>query len=92
MTYNVFPNTYRAYQEMIPTLTKAQKKQIYAYLYEAREHAMDAESSDKKHAWFGKYKGKINNYISKEGIDMKEMSLAWEKKIREREEAKKIKN
>jgi len=48
---------------------------------------MDAESSDKKHAWFGKYKGRINNYLSNEGINMKEVSLAWEKKIRE--EAKK---
>ncbi|MEA5460381.1 DUF3826 domain-containing protein [Arcicella sp. LKC2W] len=89
MTYSVFPNTFRAYQEMMPDLSKKQKKQLYNYLYEAREHAMDAESSDKKHAWFGKYKGRINNYLSKEGIDMKVVSLAWEKKIREREEAKK---
>ncbi|PWK27576.1 uncharacterized protein DUF3826 [Arcicella aurantiaca] len=87
MTYGVFPNTFRAYQEMMPDLTKKQKKQIYNYLFEAREHAMDAESSDKKHAWFGKYKGRINNYLSNEGINMKEVSLAWEKKIRE--EAKK---
>lgn len=89
MTYSVFPNTFRAYQEMMPDLTKKQKKQIYNYLYEAREHAMDAESSEKKHAWFGKYKGRINNYLSKEGIDMKEVSLAWEKRIREAEQAKK---
>lgn len=89
MTYGVFPNTFRAYQEMMPDLTKKQKKQIYNYLYEAREHAMDAESSEKKHAWFGKYKGRINNYLSKEGIDMKEVSLTWEKRIREAEQAKK---
>jgi hypothetical protein len=89
MTYSVFPNTFRAYQDMMPDLTKKQKKQLFDYLYEAREHAMDAESSEKKHAWFGKYKGRINNYLSNEGIDMKVVSLAWEKRIREAEEAKK---
>jgi predicted transcriptional regulator len=47
MTYNVLPNTYKAYQEMLPDLTKEQKKQILDYLTEAREHAMDAESSEK---------------------------------------------
>ena len=59
MTYNVCPITYKAYQDMIPTLTQQQKAQILAWLVEAREHAMDAESSDKKHAWFGKYKGRM---------------------------------
>ena len=24
-----------------------------------------------KHGWFGKYKGRINNYLSKAGYDMK---------------------
>ncbi|RZK89501.1 MAG: DUF3826 domain-containing protein, partial [Pedobacter sp.] len=61
MTYNVLPITYKAYQEEILTLTEEQKKQILIWLTEAREHAIDAESSDKKHAWFGKYKGRINN-------------------------------
>lgn len=89
MTYNVLPNTYRAYQEMLPDLTKDQKKQILDYLTEAREHAMDAESSEKKHAWFGKYKGKINNYLSAQGVDMKKAGQEWEKKIKAAESAKK---
>jgi len=71
MTYNVLHVTYRAYQEMLPDLTEEQKTRILADLTEAREHAMDAESSEKKHAWFGKYKGRINNYLSAAGIDMK---------------------
>ena len=82
MTYNVLPNTYRAYQEMLPNLTEEQKKQILAWLTEAREHAIDAESSDKKHAWFGKYKGKINNYLSKAGIDMNKEGKAWQERIK----------
>jgi uncharacterized membrane protein len=64
MTYNVLLITYKGYQEMLPELSEVQKTQILTYLTEAREKAMDAESSDKKHAWFGKYKGKINNYLS----------------------------
>lgn len=72
MTYGVLPLTFRVYQEMLPNLTVEQKAQILAWLTEAREHAMDASTSDEKHAWFGKYKGRINNYLSKAGIDMKQ--------------------
>lgn len=81
MTYGVLPITYKGYQEMLPNLSEAQKTQILSYLTEAREHAMDAESSEKKHAWFGKYKGKINNYLSAAGIDMKKAGLEWEQRI-----------
>lgn len=77
MTYNVLNLTYRAYQDELPTLTETQKARILADLTEAREHAMDAESSEKKHAWFGKYKGRINNYLSAEGYDMKKAGEAW---------------
>ncbi|HEY4248272.1 MAG TPA: DUF3826 domain-containing protein [Lacunisphaera sp.] len=72
MTYGVLPITFHAYQEMLPTLTDDQKSQIFAWLTEAREHAIDASTSEEKHAWFGKYKGRINNYLSKAGIDMKQ--------------------
>jgi hypothetical protein len=84
MTYRVFPITYTAYLDMIPTLTAEQKTQIYDWLKEAREVAMDAESSDKKHAVFGKYKGRINNYLSKAGYDMKKEGEDWQKRIKER--------
>ena len=82
MTYSVFPNTYKAYQEMLPNLTQEQKDTIYNYLKIARERAMDAPSSDKKHAWFGKYKGKINNYMSAQGIDMNKASKEWQARIK----------
>jgi len=80
MTYNVLHVTYRAYEEMLPNLTEEQKARILSDLTEAREHAMDAESSEKKHAWFGKYKGRINNYLSAAGIDMKKASEDWAKR------------
>jgi len=72
MTYGVVPLTFRVYQEMLPNLTQAQKDQIYAWLVEAREQAMDASTSEEKHGWFGKYKGRINNYLSAAGIDLKQ--------------------
>ncbi len=84
MTYGVLPLTYGAYMDMLPQLTGKQKKQIMIWLTEAREKAMDAESSDKKHAWFGKYKGKINNYLSGDGIDMKKEGDAWQERIKAR--------
>jgi Protein of unknown function (DUF3826) len=84
MTYRVFPITFAAYQDMIPTLTEAQKTKIYEWLKEAREIAMDAESSDKKHAVFGKYKGRINNYLSAEGYDLKKATEEWQQRIKER--------
>ncbi len=83
MTYGVAPLTYRVQCEMIPTLTEDQKRYIWAALYEAREHAMDAESSDKKHWWFGKYKGRINNYLSAQGYDLTKEREAWNQRVKE---------
>jgi hypothetical protein len=83
MTYNVLNVTINAYNSMMPNLTEAQKAQLLTWLTEAREHAMDAESSEKKHAWFGKYKGRINNYLSAQGIDMKKEEAAWMARLKE---------
>ncbi len=88
MTYGVLPLTYHAYLDELPDLKDVQKSQIMDWLLEAREHAMDAESSEKKHAWFGKYKGRINNYLSKEGYDMKKAGEAWQKRIKEKGQSK----
>lgn len=84
MTYRVFPITFAAYQDMIPALTDTQKAKIYEWLKEAREVAMDAGSSDQKHAVFGKYKGRINNYLSAEGYDLKKATDEWQQRIKER--------
>lgn len=88
MTYSVLPITYKGYMEMLPDLKEKQKEQILAYLTEAREYAMNAGSSEKKHAWFGKYKGKINNYLSAEGVETKKAREDWEQKLKERQQKK----
>jgi hypothetical protein len=88
MTYGVLPITYSGYQDMLPNLTAEQKAQIMRWLTEAREYAMRAESSDKKHWWFGKYKGRINNYLSSQGYDLKKESEEWHKRLAAKKEAK----
>ena len=82
MTYNVANITFKGYQDMLPALNDSQRTKIWNWLAEAREIAMDAETSEKKHWWFGKYKGRINNYLSSEGFDMKKESEAWQKRIK----------
>lgn len=89
MTYGVLKVTYTAYQDMIPTLTEEQKKKIYEWLIEARELAMDGESSDKKHAIFGKYKGRINNYLSAAGYDLTKEREEWNKRLKAKKESSK---
>ncbi|MGM8360945.1 DUF3826 domain-containing protein [Flavobacterium sp. ARAG 55.4] len=89
MTYGVLPITVTGYNDMLPNLTQEQQKYIYDALVEAREHAMDAGSSKEKHAWFGKYKGRINNYLSKQGYDLNKESADWHKRLEEREKNKK---
>ncbi|REA55727.1 hypothetical protein DSL64_27730 [Dyadobacter luteus] len=83
MTYSVLPVTYNAYQDMIPSLKSEEKRQILTWLTEARELAMDQGSSDKKHQVFGKYKGRINNYLSARGYDLQKERKAWEERIKQ---------
>lgn len=82
MTYGVVQVTYTSYLDMIPTLKPEEKKQLYAWLIEAREHAISAASSKQKHEWFGKYKGRFNNYLSKQGYDIQKERKAWEERIK----------
>ena len=84
MTFNVVQVTYDAQCDMIPTLKEEEKQQIMAWLIEARELAIDAESSKKKHEVFGKYKGRINNYLSKRGYDLTKEREAWYERIKAR--------
>lgn len=82
MTYNVMPITYNRYMELLPELTEQQQTTIRAFLIEAREHAIDAGSSEQRHHIFNQYKGKINNYVSAEGYNLEEV----EKRLQEQEE------
>jgi hypothetical protein len=89
MTFGVLMVTYNSTLDMIPSLKDEEKKQIMAWLVEAREYAVNAESSHKKHEAFGKYKGRINNYLSARGYNLVKEREAWYKRIKEREAAAK---
>ncbi len=81
LTYGVVPKTYGAYLEMIPSLQENEKRQIMNWLKEAREFAIDAGDAKAKHGWFNKYKGRINNWLSKRGYDLTLERKAWGERI-----------
>jgi hypothetical protein len=91
MTLGILPVTWKAYQEMLLQLTAEEKTTLYGWLVEARELAMDEGSSEKKHAVFGKYKGRINNYLSGRGYDMKKESADWAARVKEQNDKKQTK-
>ena len=68
LTYGKVQFTFGGYVAQYPALTEAQKQRVLELLKEAREEAMDGGSADEKTAVFQRYKGKINNYLSKQGL------------------------
>jgi hypothetical protein len=68
MTYGKVQFTYAGYLVAYPDLAEPHKQKILELLKQAREEAMDGGSAEEKTAAFQKCKGKINNYLSKEGI------------------------
>ncbi len=77
MTYNKVKVTYDAYCEIVPDLTDRQKQRVLDLLKEAREEAMDGGSAEEKSAVFNRCKGKINNYLTAEGHDLKQAYKDW---------------
>jgi hypothetical protein len=82
LTFQVVPITFHRYQQLLPSLSDEQRRMIHALLLEAREHAMDAGTSEAKHAVFGKYKGRINNHLSAAGFDLKAAERALQARER----------
>jgi Spy/CpxP family protein refolding chaperone len=80
MVYGKVKVTYDAYNEIYGPLTPEQQSHMMDLLKQAREEAMDGGSSQEKDLIFKKYKGKINIYLSGQGINMKQMEKAWGEK------------
>lgn len=70
MTYGKVKVTYLAYLNQQPDLTEEQKAFLYEELVLAREAAMDAGSSKEKDVIFDKFKGRINNWLVKNGYEL----------------------
>ncbi len=68
MTYGKVQFTYAGYLAAYSNLSEENKQKILELLKEARELAMDGGSAEEKTAIFQKYKGRINNYLAKQGI------------------------
>ena len=74
MTYGTVKVTYDNYCKFVPQLTDEQKAKILETLKQGREEAMDGGSQEEKATIFKRYKGKINIYLSSQGIDMKKQT------------------
>ncbi|MBP3849720.1 MAG: DUF3826 domain-containing protein [Prevotella sp.] len=85
MTFGRLKRDYQATQDMIPTLSEYEKKQVLIWLKEAREYAMDAADSKGKHFWFDKYRGRTNNWLSARGYDLKKERDNWMKRVEEKQ-------
>ena len=68
MTYGKVQFTYAGYLAAYPDLADPHKQKILELLKQAREEAMDGGNAEEKTAVFQKCKGKINNYLSLQGI------------------------
>ena len=76
MTYGKVQFTLAGYLAAYPNLPEAHRQKILELLKEAREEAMDGGSAEEKTAVFQRYKGKINNYLSKQGIHPEKQKAA----------------
>ena len=85
MTFGRLKRDYQATQDMIPSLSEFEKKQILIWLKEAREYAMDAADSKGKHFWFDKYRGRTNNWLSARGYDLQKEREQWLQRQKEQE-------
>jgi len=85
MTMGRVKHDWGGFTDMLPNLTAEQKDYILTQLKEAREIAMDKGSSQEKHGVFDKYRGRINNYLSKQGYDLKQASKDWADRRKARE-------
>lgn len=78
MTYGKVQFTFNGYVSQYPNLSEVNKEKILELLKEAREEAMDGGSAAEKTAVFQRYKGKINNYLSKQGLHPEKKTKAPE--------------
>ncbi|UOR07052.1 DUF3826 domain-containing protein [Hymenobacter aerilatus] len=70
---------YKNYLALFPGLNPVQRTQVWAYLTEARDNAMNAESADVRKQWFIKYRGRANNFLSAAGYDLRKATEDLEK-------------
>ena len=84
MTYGKVAVTYKAYLEIVPGLTEAERARILALLKDAREEAIDGGSNQEKSAIFKKYKGRIVAFLTADGHDVAKAYKEWGERQKEK--------
>ncbi|WP_207492336.1 DUF3826 domain-containing protein [Aridibaculum aurantiacum] len=80
MTENGMIREYNNYLDLFPNLASYQKEQLMAYLREARDNAMNAETAGQRKEWFIKYRGRANNFLSAAGYDLRKATDEQQKR------------
>ena len=80
MTEGGLQKEYDKFIALLPALTEVQKQRVMEYLVEARENAMDVLLAKEQHQWFAKYRGRANNYLAKEGYNLRKATEELEAK------------
>ncbi len=78
ITRDAFHHTLQIYDEMIPGLTHAHRAHIVGLLTEMRENAMLEIDAGPQEKWVDKYRGIINNWLTRQGYDFATLSKAYE--------------
>jgi hypothetical protein len=84
MTEHGLSSEYNNFMAMFPAMNEVQKAQVKAYLTEARENAMTAESADARKEWFIKFRGRANNYLDAAGFDLRAATESMQKQKEEK--------
>ena len=80
MTGNGLNKEYARFQQLLPDMKEDHKAEVYKHLVEARENALNVLTSRERNQWFIKYRGRANNYLSKQGYDLRKATEDLEKK------------
>lgn len=80
MTANGLINEYARFQELLPNLKEEHEKMVYQFLLEARENALNVLTNRERNQWFIKYRGRANNYLSKQGYNLRKATEELEQK------------
>jgi hypothetical protein len=84
MTENGLSREYNNFLAMFPKMNDVQKAQVKAYLLEARENAMVADSENARKEWFIKFRGRANNFLDAAGFDLRAATDAMQKQKEEK--------
>jgi hypothetical protein len=80
MTGNGLHKEYARFQQLLPDMKEDHKAEVYKHLVEARENALNVLTNRERNQWFIKYRGRANNYLSKQGYDLRKATEELEKR------------